>query len=148
MKFLVKTIVALFLTVSALFGKELSADGWAFLDQPVKSSFETTKDDPSIWVVFRKTVGPESFLVRFPTEPVYQMVEGRFEASAVLAGEEFQLVVSPRVGPLPESRVYQIDGKWVSEEVKVTDEHTYLFRTVSERPQPPTHPYFVSSFSL
>ncbi len=148
MKFFVKTIIALFLAGSALFGKELSADGWVSLDQPIKSSFETPKDDPSIWVIFRKTVGTESFLVRFPAEPVYQTIAGRFEASAVLDGEEFRLVVSPRTGPFPERRVYQADGKWVSEEVRVTDEHIYLFRTVSERPEPPTHAYFAGSFSL
>lgn len=145
MKFFIKYIVPLFLVTSSF----AAEDGWFPVEQPAKSSFEKEKDDLSIWVVFRKNVGAEQFLVRFPQEPIYQVVNGQFQASSAKDGEEFSLVVFPRTAlPEPVSRVYQVDGKWISEQVHLTEEHVYLFRTVSERAETPSHQYFFQSFSV
>jgi hypothetical protein len=145
MKNIIKLLVLLGLMVSALFAEE---NGW-FPVQPIaKSSFTAEKEDASIWVLFRKSLDTEQFLVRFPVEPSYTVVDGRFEAKATQGDKEFQLIAFPINTALdPGLQVYQTEGKWVYEQVLFTDHHTYLLRTISNDAEAFSPSYFFASFS-
>lgn len=144
MRLIFKFVSSLLLVFSVLFADE---SGWFPVSPVAPALAPAVLEKGQEWVIFRKTVGQELFLIRFPIEPEYRTIEGRFEVFAEKEGEIFELIVQP-LSPEISGQNRHIDGKWVVEEVYHTDHHTYLFRTTSKHQNLAHFSYFWSSFSV
>lgn len=126
------------------------ADGWFPVEKELRGAEQVEEGDPSIWVLFSKSLGDEKFLVRFPDEPVYQYIGPEtLEISSTKDGETFQLTVQP-AGPadLEGDLSYEAEGKWVTVHLVQTESHFYRFKTVCKEAGSPQHEAFVSSFLI
>lgn len=143
-----------FLIYTILSTASLPADestGWFPVEKAQKREEQTEEDDPSIWVLFAKSLGSEKFLVRFPQEPQYLYAEtGEFTVTSEgEGGETYQLTVQKR-GPdqeLPEIH-YQSEGKWVHESFLQTEEHLYHLKTTSHLPGSKSYQEFFTSLFI
>ncbi|HSX25660.1 MAG TPA: hypothetical protein VLE89_01465 [Chlamydiales bacterium] len=154
-------------------GAEEPADGWFPVEQPDKGNFDDEETDPSIWVVFAKSLAEEKFMVRFPEDPTYQISSSNaLEMTSSKGGEQYRLWVQENgvvadpfekrleeVLILPDALLisidepsqdlfYRADGKWVREHFISTPSHTYLFQTSSPVSDGKNHQFFVNSFQL
>jgi len=116
-----------------LFSSPSPEDGWFPVEKEVKAAEQVEENDPSIWVLFAKSVGAEKFLVRFPEDPVYRYLEnGALQISSVRGGEVFELTVLGTDSDIPRTDlVYQQEEKWVHEHFLQTNHHVYHFKTLS-----------------
>ncbi len=126
-------------------------DGWFSVPVFGKVEEESTETDPSIWVLFSKTIDLEKILVRLPEDPVYKYTEsGALEIHSERDGEIFELTVYKAGSFLPFARdsLYQSERGWIHEHVVQTEQHVYVFRTISNQADSPNHRDFISSFKL
>ena len=152
-------------------------DGWVSVERPPTSiPFEHVgeEDDSSIWVLFSKKVGEESFMARFPEDPQSNylspgevevtaakegalhrltVLEGSQETLVQKAGEiasrsDILLVEAVRTSPDTFDCLYQSEGKWVWTHLHATPHHLYILETQSDTLQGDNHHYFVSSLKF
>jgi hypothetical protein len=124
-------------------------DGWFSVPSLGKGEEESTERDPSIWVLFSKTIDLEKILVRLPEDPVYKYTEsGALEIRSESSGEIFELTVykAGSLSPLARDSLYHSEGGWIHEHVVKTEHHVYVFRTTSNQADSPNHKNFISSF--
>jgi hypothetical protein len=126
-------------------------DGWFPVAKAPKAEEESTERDPSIWVLFSKTIDLEKILVRLPEDPSYSYTDsGNFQLRSERDGETFELIAfkaGSESAPIADS-LYELEGKWVHEHVVQSEQHVYLLRTSGNEADSPHHQEFVSSFSL
>src|SRR5689334_4251263 len=100
--------------VGFIFLSGAPSDGWFPVEKKPQPA-EQMESDSSIWVLFSKRMGDETFLVRLPGEPSYCYTpEGHFELLSEKDGEIFQLIVEEN-GRERGDLFYQVEGKWVRE---------------------------------
>jgi len=129
-----KCIIALLLASSTFV---VANEDWVSVPRLERVVHQLEEEDQPIWVVFAKNFGSERILVRFPVDPVYRHVEGRFEAyaSQPVCGE-MTLIVCKKNGAAASSQiqvqqvVYHDDdmGRWVLEKHIETDQNRYVLR--------------------
>jgi hypothetical protein len=165
-----------FIALSSLFATP-DANGWAAVEKPrTDSAFEHAgdEDDPSIWVIFSKRLGAESFMVRFPEDPKYTYHSpDELEMTASRGAESYRLTVlesslealdqrakaialqpgilhveSERTSATTLDLHYQRSGKWVWEHLYLTPHHLYIFQTKSDFIRGDSHSYFIHSLIL
>ncbi len=94
---LFKIVVAFCLAAQSevLVGKELSQDGWVTLEKPISRLKEPdVEENESVWVIFSKKLGEESFRLRFPKLPEYRYLETKeMQVSSKVEDREFSLQV-------------------------------------------------------
>jgi len=123
------------------------ADGWVKIERPKKEA-PPADIDPSIWVVFAKTLGSEKLLVRFPGDPTYRYLDEAGKELEVVAGMHKLVVREANGAPTVTDKTYWQDGFWHMERVITTKNHTYFFETKSESLDLISHGKFVSSFDI
>lgn len=164
-------LVAILLASGALVAQE-GKDGWFPVEQPPKPSTSLEGIDPSIWVLFTKSLGEERIRVRLPQDPSYKFsFTGIFEISSQKEGEIFELKAYPQgeiekrieeIRSLPEvslislesvgegraNLTYKLNEKWVQESLFQTVHHLYSLQTVGETLEPTNHLSFTRSFDV
>lgn len=135
------------LLVGFIFLSGAPSDGWFPVEKKPRPA-EQNEVDPSIWVLFSKNMGDETFLVRLPGEPSYRYTsEGHFELFSEKEGRVFQLIIEEN-GRERGDLLYQLEGKWVHEHTVKSGTHLYCFRTLSNTSDNPDHEAFISSFFI
>ncbi len=125
------------------------ADGWVAVEKVPNAKELVTDLDPSIWVLFSKTLGAEKFLVRFPKDPVYRTVEGGgVILRAHFQGEIFELTAQKGSDQPKTDLSYEFEGKWIHEHFVETEEHLYRLRTYSPFSESQSHTTFATSFQI
>jgi hypothetical protein len=148
-----KYLIALFV-LSAPFA--MADDGWVSVPRPERVIHQFAEEDRSIWVVFAKSFGSDRILLRFPEDPTYRHLEGRFEAMATHLGNgEMCLLVRKKVlsskPPAPISEVAYRDadtGHWVRERHIETDQHQYILRMSHPMDSAALFRQFADSFEI
>ena len=132
--YIYKCVIAFLIVISPFVFAE---EGWVSVPRPEHVVHQLEEEDRSVWVVFAKSFGSERVLVRFPEDPVYRHVEGRFEALASHFGRgEMALIVNKKTiaASILQNAVYELHyhdhetGQWVFEKHVDTDEHQYVLR--------------------
>ena len=160
-----------YLLASLLLSSPVEDDGWVAVEKTVVvPSHEET--DPSIWVLFAKSLGTDHFLVRFPKDPSYSYTsQGVLQIASWNDGVQYQLWVKELRGNPFEERlgevlalpdvilismdeaegnlIYRWNGKWIREHIRVFSlAHQFLFQTSSVEKSAENHQFFISSFSV
>ena len=162
----------LFNALQAELPAEVNSSDWVAVERQEKDSTPAGADesDPSIWVVFAKTIGSEKFLVSFPVEPGYKYTQNDGSAmqisasagasnhhvevfgpssdllsyrKAVLQGGIIVLEKSDEAGS---DLIYWKDGYWYMERLISTGVHSYILQTKNADLESESHQMFVSSF--
>lgn len=144
-----KNLIGTILTAFSLVSGE--DDGWFPVEKIPKAEEAQMEEDPTIWVLFSKTIDSEKILVRFPADPVYSYTEtGDLAIRSEKDGEIFELTVYKKNSQAPFSSdlQYQSEGKWVREQFVATEQHVYRFQTHGLQSGSINHERFVSSFSI
>lgn len=137
------------LILSLQFFGSLETTDWVPVEKAVKMEEVVTDIDPSIWVIFLKKVGNETLSVRLPEDPVYKSFGDSLIFRAAKQSESFEVLVHPSPFMRGGSDFpFEVNGKWVHENVVQTKEHTILLRTYSLTPESSNHQIFVSSFAI
>ncbi len=125
-------------------------DGWIPIEK-VRPEPTQEREDNSLWVLFVKNLGPETFSVRFPQPPGYRYTDtGSMEITAEREGEIYQLTVQPvSTAELPFNDLsFPSEGKWVHEHYVQTPHYLYQLRTLSSISDSEGHHTFASSFFI
>jgi len=169
----------LLFSFSALFASApvMDEEGWVTIPRPSNEAEAVGADerDPSLWVVFAKTIGEDKLLVRFPDEPTYHYMgeAGELEVVSVAAGNEHRLqvlsetfqsteemlkkrlerlgnppVVQKRVGKDKVDLILWQDGAWLQERWVRAEHHTFFLQTKSNSIEREAHNIFVKSFDF
>ena len=144
-----KFLIGSFLVTASLPAEEPA--GWFPVEKVQKAQEQEEEKDPSIWVLFSKSLRGEKILVRVPEDPTYRYTEaGDLEIISERDGETFQLTVQQAgpVGAPVNDLLYQSEGKWIREHFVQTAHHFYHFKTVSLVADSESHREFISSFLI
>jgi hypothetical protein len=130
-------------------------NGWVSVPRTEqKSGHSFQEEDPSIWVVFTKTLGPDRVMVRFPEDPVYRYADGYFEATATYLGEgEMTLIARLRhsTGAPEHSETMYRDaesGRLVMEKHISSQHYDYVLRLDHPSQSRALYQHFADSFSV
>lgn len=142
----------MFLFVS--FTLSASNDGWVSVPRKENIVHQMETDDRSIWVVFAKTFGSERVLVRFPSDPIYRNVNGRFEAhSSHLGLGELSLIAQKRnfsEDEFSQNITYRDveTGRWIFEKHIDTNDYHYVLRASDPSQNGALFQAFSNSFEI
>lgn len=151
-------------------------NGWVVLDQPIQRPVDAEiEEDSSVWVIFSKQLGDESFRVRFPVNPEYRYISSeemeiftvfeerafslhvlRFHTSEELTQKIQDLFSLSNISLIEVSRsaenIYDIqyreEGMWVKQRYFSSQKHLYILQTKMALFDETQHDYFVSSFEI
>lgn len=142
-----KFIISFFAVSNLLGGVE--AEEWISVPKAPKVEEAAGDIDPSIWVLFSKKFGEENILIRFPEDPVCRTTREGFIARSKSGGEIFELCLQNQQGQSFEGdSLFELDGKWISERIVQSGEHTYRLRAYSLLPEAQNSAQFFSSFRI
>lgn len=122
-------------------------DGWVPVDKVPVAEELVTDVDPSIWVLFMKQMGGETWTARFPVDPILEETSEGVVARSGQNGELFEVAVLNKEGDFAADRLFEWEGKWVHEHNVQTEEHLFRLRTYTPNPASLNHAIFISSFS-
>ena len=151
--FLNKLLIAFFIAFTSF---AVADDGWVSVARPERVVHQWEEDDSSIWIVFAKTFGQERILIRFPEDPVYRHLDGRFQAAATHLGiGEMSLIVRKKETPsAPVASRREVSyrdadsGRWIRERHIETDEYHYVLRASMPTESATLYRQFVDSFEI
>jgi hypothetical protein len=147
--FILKYLISTILIYSSMPAE--GVDGWFSVPKQPKIEDQAEEDDPSIWVLFSKSLGAERILVRFPEVPTYRYSEtGELVITSQRNGEIYQLNILSGGSETPAAKEFhsEAEGKWVHEHFVQSSHHFFHFKTTSLTPSAENHREFISSFLI